>query len=178
MRRFVLVFAAIMLLALPTFATVTYCPGTGVGFVGKGDVQAVYGWNNAQLQRNAGGITFAYKVVTVFTATCTWTTGPDGFQSHTITRTKTTGINDQIAYNARSNKQIDGFLLTGFGSTSETDTGFDGDDDGNIPVDGTSCPGKGTNGIWSVTSQSTGGLYVIFNGTNFGLLPLWTNSCP
>lgn len=30
-------------------ATVTFDPGTGTGFVGKGDVQNAFGWNNAQL---------------------------------------------------------------------------------------------------------------------------------
>lgn len=31
----------------------------GSGFVGKGDVQAAFGWTNAKLQQNAGGVTFS-----------------------------------------------------------------------------------------------------------------------
>lgn len=38
-------------------ATITFNPPPGdcTGFVGKGDVQTACGWNNAQLQANAGG---------------------------------------------------------------------------------------------------------------------------
>lgn len=32
--------------------------GDGTGFVGKGDVQSVYGWNDADMQANAGSVTF------------------------------------------------------------------------------------------------------------------------
>src|SRR5918996_4693526 len=35
------------------FALVTFDPSTGTGFVGKGDVQTAFGWNNKQLQNNA-----------------------------------------------------------------------------------------------------------------------------
>jgi len=39
-------------------ATVTV-NNDGSGFVGKGDVQAAFGWNNAQFQRNAAAVTFS-----------------------------------------------------------------------------------------------------------------------
>lgn len=32
-------------------ATVTFDPTTGKGFVGKGDLQTAFGWNNNQLQK-------------------------------------------------------------------------------------------------------------------------------
>ena len=43
------VLAAIAALAVSTaaLATVTFDPATGIGFVGKGDVQLAFGWNNA-----------------------------------------------------------------------------------------------------------------------------------
>lgn len=40
-------------------ATVSW-DARGTGFVGKGDVQSAFGWNNAQFQANASGITFTY----------------------------------------------------------------------------------------------------------------------
>lgn len=39
-------------------AAVTYDPATGHGFVGKGEVQIAYGWNNSALQKNAKDVTF------------------------------------------------------------------------------------------------------------------------
>jgi len=35
-------------------AAVDFSVSNGTGFVGKGDAQLVFGWNNADLQRNAG----------------------------------------------------------------------------------------------------------------------------
>ena len=40
-------------------AAVTFDSDTGVGFVGKGDVQLAFGWNNTQLQKNAPGVAFS-----------------------------------------------------------------------------------------------------------------------
>ena len=57
----VLVGAAV--LAVPSIASadVTYNPATGVGFVGKGNVQTAFGWNNAALQKNAEAVMFKYS---------------------------------------------------------------------------------------------------------------------
>jgi hypothetical protein len=37
---------AALLLVLPAAASVNLDPATGTGFVGKGDVQSAFGWNN------------------------------------------------------------------------------------------------------------------------------------
>src|ERR671918_1859956 len=37
---------------------VTVNPADGTGFVGKGDVQLIFGWNNKALQDNAGSVEF------------------------------------------------------------------------------------------------------------------------
>jgi hypothetical protein len=50
-------------------ATVTF-NRYGTGFVGKGDVQTAFGWNNAQFQRNASGITFTYANDLIEAQTC------------------------------------------------------------------------------------------------------------
>lgn len=49
---------AVSLAAAPAMAAVTFDPATGKGFVGKGDVQLALGWNNSQLQQNAGSLLF------------------------------------------------------------------------------------------------------------------------
>ena len=50
-------------LAVPSVASagVQYDAATGKGFVGKGDVQTAFGWNNGDLQKNAAGVTFKYE---------------------------------------------------------------------------------------------------------------------
>ena len=55
------------------FASVTYDPASG-GFV-KGDVQTLLGFNNAQMNNGASGVTFTYDVTAV-PITCEWITGP------------------------------------------------------------------------------------------------------
>lgn len=62
-------------MAMPTFASVTFDPTTGAGFVGKGDVQTAFGWNNQALQANAADVTFSYNAVDTYSATCSWITG-------------------------------------------------------------------------------------------------------
>ena len=36
----------------------------GTGFVGKGDVQLAFNWNNATLQKNAVDVRFSYSATT------------------------------------------------------------------------------------------------------------------
>ena len=148
-------------------ASVTFDPTTGVGFVGKGDVQLAFGWNNAQLQANASGVGFNYSTTDSYTAVCTWITGEGtrGERTHNVSHTKTVEVNDAIAYNARVHQQIDGFNLTGYAGVSET---------GTIPVVGGPCPGNpGTDGTWSSVTQTgfLSALYVTYNGTSVKIWP-------
>jgi hypothetical protein len=43
---------------------------TGTGFVGKGDVQSAFGWNNTALNTNAGDVSFLLADVTTTTQSC------------------------------------------------------------------------------------------------------------
>lgn len=147
---------------------VTFDAATGTGFVGKGDVQLAFGWNNAQLQANASALVFSYSKTESFEAVCTWTTGEGtrGEKTHNVSHTTTTDVNSTVAHDARKNSQnqITGFNLTGFGAPSAA---------GEIPEVGGACPGnQGHGGTWSsVTSTgSTGGLYVNYGGSSV-LLP-------
>ena len=161
-RRSIMLLAVLVVFAaVPAFATVTFDPNTGTGFVGKGDVQTVFGWNNGELQRNAGGVSFEYNVSEVYECVCSWTTGEGthGEQTHFVNHTKDLSIDAGVSYDARTRRQITGFILTGYGSVLG--------ERGEVPVVGGPCPGnQGTGGTWvSVTLvESGGGLYVIYNG--------------
>jgi hypothetical protein len=50
---------ATLMLAPAASAAVTL-NANGTGFVGKGDVQTAFGWNNKQLQTNATGVSFSF----------------------------------------------------------------------------------------------------------------------
>lgn len=51
--------AAVALGAPAAASAATLDPATGSGFVGKGEIQTAYGWNNTTLQKNASGVTFS-----------------------------------------------------------------------------------------------------------------------
>ena len=150
-------------------AAVTFNPGTGTGFVGKGDVQIAFGWNNTVLQTNAAGVTFSYKTTDTYAATCTWTTGEGtrGEKTHDVDHTKKTSVNSTVAYELRKNnqQQITGFNLTGFGTLVET---------GAVPLVGGPCPGnQGHEGVWTAVEwlgSTGGGLFVEYPGKDSVLL--------
>ncbi|MFC4426185.1 hypothetical protein [Deinococcus navajonensis] len=141
---------------------VSFNASTGTGFVGKGDVQLAFGWNNQALQKNASGVTFTYNATESYKFDCTFTliVGRDRVQEpQTVTRGRSAGVNATISYDARVKNQITGFNLNGFnGLTTE----------GDVPVDGGFCPGGPLQDgvISNVTlTSSTGGLYVNYGGT-------------
>jgi len=143
---------------------------TGFGFVGKGDVQLAFGWNNATLQNNAGGVTFSLSTTTSYTSVCSWVTGEGtrGERSHEVSHTVTQGLTAVLNGSARQTKgqtQFTGFNLLGFNGDPIQSGGA-------IPVEGQPCPGNpGTGGTWGpvTTGASTGGLYVTWNGTSLPL---------
>jgi len=156
--------------AVMTFATavasasVSFDPVSGTGFIGKGDVQLVYGWNNKQLQDNASSLTFSLQAQEQYKYDCTFTVevGRDKVREpRTQNRGKDTSLNASVQFDARTQKQITGFILTGLGA--DTTTG------GEVPVDGGSCPGGQFNdgAISNVELvSSTGGLFVNFGGNS------------
>jgi hypothetical protein len=95
--------------------------GDGYGFVGKGDVQLGFQWNNAQLQSCAdygteGCLSFSYAAVESSVSEATWTcshptNGNTQERSRTTTISETTG--GLISGVARVKKQVTGFNLNG-----------------------------------------------------------------
>jgi hypothetical protein len=74
-----------MLVASSAFATVTFDPTCSLtqsnsqgkcGFVGKGDLQIPWGWNNqtAQTEISAGNVKFDYVQSARYDVTCEWDT--------------------------------------------------------------------------------------------------------
>lgn len=128
---------------------------TGAGFVGKGEVQTPFGWNNAKLQANASGVTFTYDTTDSYDAVCTFTTGEGtrGERVHNVTHSTSTSVASAVAFDPRVKTQVTGFTLKGFGTQVVT---------GEVPAVDGPCPGnQGTDGVWTsvVKTGSTGGLY-------------------
>src|SRR4029434_6434026 len=63
-------FAGVLALSAAMTAAVTFDPYSGSGFVGKGDVQDAFGWNNAQLQSNGGAVTFTFESDAQYAQSC------------------------------------------------------------------------------------------------------------
>jgi hypothetical protein len=169
-KIFLAAVAATALVSTAAFASVTFDSSTGTGFVGKGDVQILYGWNNAQLQNNANGVSFYYDATDTYDVTCEWSTTTGGPNSqvivHDVTIPRHTSVSSSIAYDPRQmkgQKQFTGFNLNGFGATTTQ---------GTVPVVGGSCPGASNVGaIITVVQQtgSTGGLFVSYGGVPYPL---------
>jgi hypothetical protein len=156
--------AAVAVMATAAYAIVTFDPQTGAGFVGKGDVQLVYGWNNKALQDNAGSVQFraTSTVVTERSWVCTNDNNQTTQERERTTTTSIQGVLDEIA---RVKNQITGFNLTGYdGTPTESPPVTDGP-----PLN--SCP----MGPWTLTTpagdpvpvSSTTVVEVSINGTDW-----------
>ena len=161
---------ALVAISATASAEVVFDPATGTGFVGKGDVQDAFGWNNALLQSSASGVTFTYGYTATYVAICTFTTGEGtrGQKTHNVPHSEEMDVSSAVAVTLRRNPQsrVTGFILTGFGdSFSES---------GDVPVVGGPCPGNpGHGGVWtSVVLQpgGEGGLYVNYGDQKVLLL--------
>jgi hypothetical protein len=95
-----------------------YCTNPGSGFVGKGDVQNAFGWNNNQLQDRAGDVTFTYEGTQRYTQTCWKLVGNERNQA-VITNTFRRPVVSSADFDqkTRGNKveSVTGFFLLGYG---------------------------------------------------------------
>ena len=172
-RTLVVILAIAAFITVPAFASVTFDSNTGAGFVGKGDVQLVFQWNNAALQANAPGVYFTYESSDRYTATCTWTTGEGtrGEQVHNVSVPRHTSVYSSINGTVRNGPhQFTGFILNGFGTTSTS---------GVVPVLGGPCVGgdgfgNAQDGTWTSVEGpvSTGGGLVVHYGQLSGPLAI------
>ncbi len=100
-------------------SAITLDTTTGVGFVGKGAVQSLFGWNNAGLQANVGGITFSFEASGVYEQSCVHQANKKVVQ---VTFKKTVELSSAVGYTARRNPKdkVNGFNLTGIAASSPT----------------------------------------------------------
>lgn len=152
--------AATAMISTAAFAAVTFDPATGTGFVGKGDVQLAYGWNNKGLQDNHTNVSFSYNSTTETTWTCTKlvTQGNGVTHENVNVRSSETSTQGLVSHIARERNQITGFNITAFNGAVTTTT------DG--PAAG-SCPANPSGFVYddnAETESSGGGLMVHLNG--------------
>jgi hypothetical protein len=153
-RNLVLALALVGAFAGVAFALVSFNPADGTGFVGKGDVQTAFGWNDKLLTQNVGSVDFFYAA----TQTHQWDCVTRDKSVFTKVSTETTihNVADEVAYQARKSgaKDITGFNLLGY--TGEGESSFSHGQPNQC--------GEGTPFNHSVT-QGAANLYVS-NGTN------------
>ncbi len=126
-------FALITILFTVAFAAINV-DDQGIGFVGKGDVQLAFGWNNAALQANADNVSFRLDSESSTVTEVSWTCqrfnsqGTEFLQERARTTTTETSSGGLIDTVARVRNQITGFNLNGYAensysssSNSETD---------------------------------------------------------
>jgi len=161
-------FAASLALASPAAAIVTFDPATGTGFVGKGDVQTVFEWNNKALQTHASTVDFRVDSVSETTWTCskTFELGNGETKEIVQVRNSTRSLQGLVTTIARDNSKgkdgpITGFYLQGYEGTPTLET------DG--PAVG-SCPADPSGFVYDENAQTTesgGGLEVTYDGTSW-----------
>jgi hypothetical protein len=132
--RFVPLAAAAAVVSVATLvqAAVTFDHGSGTGFVGKGDVQLVYGWNNRELNDYAGKVDFRVKsqIVTERSWECS-----NGTERSRTTTSTIRGVLSNVA-RQNNNSNVTGFNLRGYDSISQNNSTNSGS-----ALD--SCPGAG-----------------------------------
>jgi hypothetical protein len=166
LSRHVAIAVAALSLGLMVFtgaalAAVTFDPATGTGFVGKGDVQEVFGWNNKQLQDNAGSIQFraSSEVIEETTWTCKRDAGEQTQERATTITTTTQGV---LSHEERFRNQITGFILDGYDGSETVDVDRDGPAVGSCPTGWSVTEGPNTE---EISSSST--LQVSTNGNDW-----------
>jgi hypothetical protein len=131
----------------PPSPAVTYDFGSGEGFIGKGDVQYTYGWNDRDLQANAKSVKFRVASQTVFEVS--WEcTNEKNEKIQEREQTTTISLQGLLTTVTRDNKsgKVTGFKLEGYDGLSTSTTSTEG------PAVN-SCPGDSGNGDkWTLTS--------------------------
>lgn len=168
--KFSLALTACSAVLATAYAACTFDATTGHGSVGKGDIQEVFGWNNAALQSNAANLTFTYVRSASYTIQCEWETTTGGKNAkvveHSVTHTRSADVTSAVVTELKANKagQVTGFTLCGFDNVSNA---------GEVPVVGGSaaCPGEqGTGAVGTVISVTpmgtSGGLFVNYGSTS------------
>ena len=105
MRNRLLALSALLAISATATAEVSY-DANGVGFVGKGDVMDVFGWNNAALQANAASLTFQLLTTSGATWQCLGY-NPQGKPVLTTHGLESSTVGSAVAFDVRKNKKGD-----------------------------------------------------------------------
>jgi hypothetical protein len=167
MRKLIILAASIAALAVPavSIAAVTY-DDTSVGTVGKGDVQSLFGWNDAALQNawKAGKITFTSKYV--LSSEQRWSCSDGTTQSRTSNVTQSRLLNVTAVTNPHG--KVTGFTLNGIDQSKPGD--FLGGGYTGAPYVGSCGAGWSTGFLPTVfTNTVVPGVYV--NGVELPVTP-------
>lgn len=105
--------ASLFAIAFSANASVTY-DEEGFGFVGKGDIQSLFGWNNHDLQANAESLQFRMLIPSGATWKCAGN-NPAGKWVEKSASSESQPIDSGVSVDARKNKngQVTGFMLNG-----------------------------------------------------------------
>jgi hypothetical protein len=113
MKSSYLTLVACLAFSSASLADVAY-DENGVGFVGKGDLQTLYDWNNSMLQDNAESIGFRLLSGASASWTCTGVNpaGKTVTQSHSM---ESEALESDVTFSVRKNQagQVTGFTLNG-----------------------------------------------------------------
>jgi hypothetical protein len=168
-----------LLAATTAYAIVTFDGATGFGFVGKGDLQTLYVWNNKALQDNAVAVSFRYNA-TVSEEVSWECTNENNERVQPRSRKKKSETHGLLSSVARVKNQVTGWNLNGWNGPSPESTPIPLDEnEAGPPLN--SCP----SGPWSLTTpagewvvtSSTGGLQVN-NGSGWIDLPITPPALP
>jgi hypothetical protein len=161
-RKFMVIglFAFLFAFSTTAFADVTFNSQSGMGFVGKGDVQSAFGWNNAELQQNYTNVTFTFMTEVTYSATCTSGTGQETVQ---ITDQIEADVTRYVDFTARMRKQVTGFILIGYMAIVLGE---------NTPILNAPCTANGSPGVWTdvdIVNTTEIGLFVNYGGSSVQL---------
>lgn len=148
MRIFALGYTACLVAVAASVSAATFDPVSGAGLLSVGDVQAPFGWTDAQFQERAPAVTFRYRTAGRYSAVCSWLL-PQGGVGEELRHPSFAWegpLTSALRFHTQQRGRIDGFQLLGFTQTPNDPT---------TPVGGTPCPGPGgLLGTWSnVTPQ-------------------------
>jgi len=164
-RSAVLSLAAVASFATAAYAAVTFDTNTGMGWVGKGDVQTVFGWANRTMQANHTQVTFEYEQTAVYGFDCEWYTGSRNVRRHEISVTRAFQVGASILSDSRRTGQWTGWHLNGFSSGAPGALPDESTLSCNGNPEGDGYSGEKTVVAGSVELQSaSGGLYAVFGG--------------
>ena len=163
MRKFIIAASIAALAVVPTVASAAdFNAETGHGFVGKGEIQTPFSWNDQKLQSNAANVTFTYDKTTAedWAVTCEWDTSSTQGKDHEVVikhheARKSADVNAAVAYDVKSgsrinpNSKVTGFNLTDKGIVTTTSSGDD------IPAVGDACLGNGQGTINPTITEVT-----------------------